>query len=91
MLTTNLSFTQEQGKATWLRHVLIPGYNDCEDSLARLAMIRERYPCVQRVELLPFRKLCLEKYRQLEIVFPLEDTPEMSTERTEAYFRQFFS
>lgn len=86
-----LQYLQEQGKATWLRHVLIPGYNDREDSLARLAAIREQYSCVERVELLPFRKLCLEKYRHMGIAFPLEDTPEMSPERTETYYRQFFS
>ncbi len=77
-----LSYLEEQGKPTWIRHVLIPGYNDEEESLAKLAALRGRYACIQKIELLPFRKLCLEKYRELGIPFPLEDTPEMSAERT---------
>ena len=78
-----LTYLQEIEKPTWLRHVLIPGYNDNEESMRRLATIRERFTCIARVELLPFRKLCLEKYRQMEIPFPLEDTPEMPPERVE--------
>ena len=78
-----LSYLQEQGIAVWLRHVLIPGYNDDEGSLSRLAALRDAHSCVRRVELLPFRKLCLEKYREMGIPFALEDTPEMPADRTE--------
>ena len=78
-----LSYLQQIKKTTWLRHVLIPGYNDTVESLARLRTLRDRYSCVERVELLPFRKLCLEKYCQMGIVFPAEDTPEMSPEHLE--------
>ena len=80
---TFLSYLQQTKKRTWLRHVLIPGYNDSVESLLRLSCVRDRYSCIERVELLPFRKLCLEKYRQMEIPFPLEETPEMSVERLE--------
>lgn len=79
-----LAYLQSVNKPTWLRHVLIPRYNDNAESLLRLKQVREAYPCIERVELLPFRKLCLEKYRQLGIVFPLENTPEMSAERLES-------
>ena len=80
---TFLNYLQQTKKRTWLRHVLIPGYNDSVESLLRLSRVRDRYSCIERVELLPFRKLCLEKYRQMEIPFPLEETPEMSVERLE--------
>ena len=80
---TFLNYLQQTKKRTWLRHVLIPGYNDSVESLLRLRCVRDRYSCIERVELLPFRKLCLEKYRQMEIPFPLEETPEMSVERLE--------
>ena len=78
-----LDYLQKLGKPTWLRHVLIPGYNDNADSLARLREVRDSHSCIRRVELLPFRKLCLEKYRELRIPFALENTPEMSAERVE--------
>lgn len=84
-----LSYLQEQGIATWLRHVLIPGYNDNEESLSRLVALRDAHSCVRRVELLPFRKLCLEKYREMGIPFALEDTPEMPADRTEELRRKY--
>lgn len=78
-----LAYLQQIEKPTWLRHVLIPGYNDSVESLSRLHHIRDSYSCVERIELLPFRKLCLEKYRQMALPFPLEETPEMSVDRLE--------
>ena len=84
-----LSYLQEQGIAVWLRHVLIPGYNDDEESLSRLTALRDAHSCVRRVELLPFRKLCLEKYREMAIPFALEDTPEMPAERAEELRRKY--
>ena len=85
-----LAYLQEQGIPTWIRHVLIPGYNDTEESLKRLSALGTTYPCIQKTELLPFRKLCLEKYREMGIPFPLEDTPEMSQDRTAELYRRFF-
>ena len=78
-----LAYLQQIEKPTWLRHVLIPGYNDSIESLSRLHHVRNSYSCVERIELLPFRKLCLEKYRQMSFPFPLEETPEMSVDRLE--------
>ena len=34
----------------------------------------------EKIELLPFRKLCTQKYKSLGIEFPLKDTPECSKE-----------
>ena len=65
-------------KRTWIRQVIIPGLNDDEESVKRLFDLRKKYSCIERIELLPFRKLCIEKYRALGIEFPLESTPEAS-------------
>ena len=73
-----LTYLEQQGIPTWLRHVLIPGYNDHDASLQALCALAERHRCVKHVELLPFRKLCLEKYRAMQLPFPLADTPEPS-------------
>lgn len=62
---------------TWLRQVVIPGIQDNDGNLQRLAKLSDR-SCVQRVELLAFRKLCLEKYHQAGIPFLLETVPETS-------------
>ena len=68
-------------KPTWIRHVVVPGLNDSEEDILRLAALLRGKQCVQRVELLPFRALCLEKYQALRLEFPLEGTPQMDPRR----------
>ena len=63
-----------------MRCPMIPGINDSEESVSRLYDIASQYSCVERVELLPFRRLCIEKYDQLGIEFPLRNTPEADSE-----------
>lgn len=79
-------FLQELEKrniSTWLRRVIIPDLNDDEASTVQLRNVAERYKCVEKTELLPFRKLCVEKYKNMGIPFPLADTPEPSEETME--------
>lgn len=71
------------GKRVWIRQVIIPTLNDSEESVRRLYALSERYSCIEKIELLPFRKLCVEKYRALGIDFPLEKIPEASEELIE--------
>ena len=44
----------------------------------------ERYPNLEKIEFLPFHKLCIEKYDRMGIDFPLRDTPAMN----EAWLKQ---
>jgi hypothetical protein len=84
-----LSELQARGKATWLRHVYIPGLNDNDDSIRRLCELRKTFPCVQHIELLPFRRLCLEKYQSMGIDFPLANTPEPTPAEIDAIKAKF--
>ena len=76
--TEFLGRLDEMGKDTWIRHVVVPGINDTAEDIERLAELVRPYRCVKRVELLPFKTLCREKYKALGIPFALEDTPQMS-------------
>ncbi len=66
----------EKNKRVWLRQVIIPTLNDNVASLERLYALRDKYDCIEKIELLPFRKICIEKYRAMGIEFPLENIPE---------------
>ena len=80
-------------KEVWIRHVVVPGINDTREDIARLAKLIREFSCVSRVELLPFKTLCREKYKNLGIPFLLEDTEAMSKERLaelEAYFNECY-
>ena len=66
---------------TTLRQVIIPGLNDTEENITALKSVRDTHSCVDKVELLAFRKLCHTKYEALNIPFPLEQTPEPTPEQ----------
>jgi len=59
-----------------LRQVIIPTLNDTEENVLRLLEIAKRYPCVDKIELLPFRKICQTKYDMMGILFPFGHLPE---------------
>lgn len=76
-----LEMLSQKNKRVWLRQVIIPTLNDTPESLEKLYALKNRYPCIEKIELLPFRKICLEKYSEMGIDFPLADVPEASDER----------
>ena len=69
------------GKPVWIRQVIVPGINDTEADTDSAAELLSGYRCIERIELLPFRTLCLEKYEALGIPFPLAGTPAASAAR----------
>ena len=82
-----LDMLEEAGIATWIRHVIVPGRNDTPGHMQALGDLLGDYRCIQKVELLPFHSMCLEKYRALNIAFPLEGTPPMGQKRLAALAR----
>ncbi len=84
-----LDYLQETNKKTWLRYVVIPDLNDSDESFAKLFELKNQYSCVKKIELLPFRKLCLEKYDEMGIEFPLKDTPEAKQDFIDKIYKQY--
>ena len=76
-----LDYLNEKKIPVWIRHVVVPGINDEKEDILRLRDILSPYACIEKTELLPFRKLCTEKYESLGIPFPLLETPEMDAEK----------
>lgn len=77
---------RELGKEVWVRHVVVPGLNDSEEGILRLKKIIAPYDNITRIELLPFKKLCIEKYEGLNISFPLASTPECDKETVDRLY-----
>jgi pyruvate formate lyase activating enzyme len=71
-----LNLTKEMNVPIWIRQVIVPTYNDTKEDVLKLKEFLAGYPNVEKVELLPFRKLCMEKYDNLGIEFPLRETAE---------------
>ena len=67
-----------------LRQVIIPSLNDDADGAAALRKLAEQHACVDRIELLPFRKICQTKYDSMNLRFPFEHIPEPDPARMNA-------
>ena len=68
---------------TTLRQVIIPTLNDKEDNVKALRHIADTHPCVDKIELLPFRKICQVKYDTMNLTFPFAHIPEPTKETME--------
>ena len=73
-----LQLTAMKNVPLWIRHVVVPGLTDGMDHLRRVKAKAESYPNFEKLEFLPFHKLCMEKYERLGLEFPLKDTPAMN-------------
>ena len=76
-----LKYLNEQGIPTTLRQVIIPNLNDTEENILKLRKIANAHTCVDKVELLPFRKICKVKYDKLNLTFPLDHLPEPTSQQ----------
>lgn len=74
---------QERGIPTTLRRVILPGINDSREDTLALKALADSHPVVDRVELLPFRKICQTKYDAMGIPFPFADLPTPTKEKME--------
>lgn len=67
-----LSRLEAAAVPVWIRQVIVPGLNDTMEQIDRLSALIAPYHNIRRVELLPFHKLCLEKYQAIGIPFPFD-------------------
>ena len=74
-----------RGTRIWVRFVLVPGLTDAPEHIAQVADIcAELQPIVDRVEVLPYHTLGVDKYEALGRVYPLLNTPTPTRESVAA-------
>ncbi|MDP4133949.1 MAG: pyruvate formate-lyase-activating protein [Bacillota bacterium] len=71
-----LQYANDNNKRVWIRQVILPGINDTKQDITELCELLKPFRSIEKLELLPFRKLCLEKYQMLGIPFAFEALPE---------------
>ena len=64
-------------KKLWLRQVIVPGMNDSKEYILGLKEYIKDIPNVEKVQLLPYHTMALEKYEKLGIDYPLKGVPAM--------------
>ena len=76
-----LECLDKMGIPTTIRQVIIPGLNDTKENIYALKKIADAHPCVDNIELLPFKKMCRVKYEALGMPFRFDRIPEPTAEK----------
>lgn len=85
-----LDAMKRNGTKMWIRHVVVPGLTDEEAHLRNLKEFIDTIPNVEKVELLPYHMLGVNKYEGLGIKYPLKDVKAMDKEITKRYQKEIF-
>lgn len=77
-------YLSDHGKKMWVRHVLVPGITNQEDSLKALAAYLRKLKTVSRTEILPYHTMGVYKWENLGIPYPLDGVPTPTIEEVTA-------
>lgn len=80
--TKFLDAVKKIGTPLWIRHVVVPNLTDSEEHIKGLRDYIKEIPNVEKVELLPYHTLGVDKYKVMGIRYPLTDTLPMCKEKT---------
>ncbi|MDR3597563.1 pyruvate formate-lyase-activating protein [Clostridium sp.] len=75
----------------WIRHVVVPGLTDGVEHLEELKKYIDKIPNVQKVELLPYHLLGVNKYGTLGIKYQLENVKPMDKDLIKKYQKEIFN
>ncbi|AKN32121.1 pyruvate formate lyase-activating protein [Clostridium carboxidivorans P7] len=82
-----LQAVQKANTKLWIRHVVVPGITDSEEHIKRLASIIKSIKNVEKVELLPYHTLGVEKYNKMGIEYKLSHIDSMSKEELDKLYK----
>ena len=75
----------------WIRHVVVPGITDDIEHLKNVKKFIDNIPNVEKVELLPYHILGVNKYEVMKIRYHLEGVNAMDKDLTKKYQKEIFN
>ena len=72
-----LDLVQEMDKKLWLRQVIVPSINDNVQYIQNLKKYISKIKNVEKIELLPYHKMGIEKYNKLNLKYRLDKISSM--------------
>ena len=78
---------QDMGIPTWIRHVVVKGITDTKEDIMAVNEFAKKHSVVEKIELLPFHKLCTGKYENMGIEFRFGDIDATSKECIEKLYK----
>lgn len=83
-----LEALERSNTKVWIRHVVVPGITDSEEHIEKLKEIIKTIKNVEKVELLPYHTLGVQKYEKLGIPYRLENVEPMDKDYTKQLEKQ---
>lgn len=82
---------QKVGTKIWIRQVVVPGKTDSEEYMESLKKYVNSLDNVEKVELLPYHLLGVNKYENLRLKYRLDGVPAMDKEICKSLKNKYFS
>ncbi|GJM60419.1 pyruvate formate-lyase-activating protein [Persicobacter diffluens] len=87
------AYREETGKPMWLRYVLVPGWSDQPEHIEALGQHFKDYQSIEKIELIPYHKLGVNKWEVLNMEYELKDVEpptQESIEEAAEILRKYF-
>lgn len=81
-----LQAVQKSNTKLWIRHVIVPGITDSEEHIKKLAHIIKNIKNVEKIELLPYHTLGVEKYDKMGIEYKLSHIDSMNKKEVDKLY-----
>lgn len=75
-------------KPVILRMPVIPGINDTCEHFKTAALYRKRFSCIQKIEIMPYHTIGVQKWLQLGMSYPLPDISPVTPEQKQLWEQQ---
>ena len=76
-------------KKVWIRQVILPGITDTDEYLSNLKQYLKKIKNIEKIEFLPYHKMALQKYKELNINYPLKDLEAMDKDKCQKLYNEF--
>lgn len=83
-----LEVAQRMNKKLWIRHVVVPGITDAEDHIKELKKVIKGIKNVEKVELLPYHVLGVNKYEKMGMKYRLQGLEQMNKEKVKIWEKE---
>ncbi len=77
-------YLSERQIPMWIRHVVVPGYTDDPADLEALGQFIATLRSVKALDVLPYHTMGVEKYKELNMKYPLEGVEALTKEAAKA-------
>ena len=76
-----VSAVKKANTKLWLRQVIVPGINDNKEHIEKLKHFASTLKNVEKIELLPYKTIGVQKYKTLNLPYRLEGIEDLSQEK----------